>query len=89
MKRLYDGGAGVPGYSGAAKKTAACAGMTLWYTSAFHGVVGVFVYRAVARHMDVDSASEHAVMIIRRTVGWGTAACKRRCDGGHDYAKGV
>ena len=29
VNRLYDGGAGVPGYSGAAKKTAACAGMTL------------------------------------------------------------
>ena len=28
VNRLYDG-AGVPGYSGAAKKTAACAGMTL------------------------------------------------------------
>lgn len=29
VNRLYDGSAEVPDYSGAAKKTAACAGMTL------------------------------------------------------------
>ena len=29
VNRLYDGGAGVPNNGGAAKKTAACAGMTL------------------------------------------------------------
>ena len=29
VNRVYDGGAGVHGYNGAAKKTAACAGMTL------------------------------------------------------------
>src|SRR5882762_3243753 len=39
--------------------------------------------------MDVNSVSEHAMMIIRQAVGRGTAAWKRRCDGGHDYAKGV
>jgi hypothetical protein len=39
--------------------------------------------------MNGDSVSEPAVMIIRRAVGWGTAAWDRRRDGGHDYAKGV
>jgi hypothetical protein len=29
VNKLYYGGAGVPGYGGAAKKTAACAGMTV------------------------------------------------------------
>jgi hypothetical protein len=32
--------------------------------------------------MAVDSVSEHAVMIIRRAVGWSAAAWKHRCDGG-------
>ena len=49
----------------------------------------MLVYCTIAKRMDVDSVSEHAVMIIRQAVGWGTAAWERRCDGGHDYAKGV
>jgi hypothetical protein len=95
VNRLYDGSAGVPGYSGATKKTAACAGMTLWFAgAAFLGVVGVFVYHAVSRHMDtamdVDSALEpclrNATTVIGRAMGWRIAA---RCDRGHDYANGV
>jgi hypothetical protein len=95
VNRLYGSGAGVPGYGGAAKETAACAGMTLLFAvAAVHGVVGVLVfgvlvYCTIAKRMDVDSVSEHTAMIIRRAMGWSTAAWKRRCDGGHDYAKGV
>jgi len=66
VNRLYEGCAGVPGYGGAAKKTAACAAKTAacaaithsFAVAAFHGVVGVFVYRTIARCMDVDAVLE-------------------------------
>jgi len=44
----------------------------------------VLVYCTIAKRMDVDSVSEHAVMIICRAMGR-----NRRCKRGHDYAKGV
>jgi hypothetical protein len=46
---------GVPGNGGAAKKPAACVGMTLWSAvSAFHGVAGALVHRAIAMHLDAS-----------------------------------
>ena len=42
----------------------------------------MLVYCIIAKRMDVDSVSEHALMIICRAVGWDTAAWNRRCDGG-------
>jgi len=64
VNRLYYGGAGVPGNGGAAKKTAACAGMTLWFAvAAVLGVVGRFGYLAIARCMDAELYVRNAVTI--------------------------
>jgi len=57
VNRLYDGGAGVPGYRGEAKKTATCADMTLWFAiAAFHGVLGMFAYGARCTDAVIDAA---------------------------------
>ena len=80
-----NGCTGVHGYSGAAKKTAACAGMTLWFASSiFHGVTGVFGNCTIAKCMYVDAVLEpyvsDAVTIAELAMGRGTAARKRQCD---------